>query len=122
MIRPVLLTGALLVFAGGAQAQAFYEDPGRYNALMMQAELAQRDALAAQQAADAARMRYETETRLGALAAQRTAADGSYRPTMVLGTQIGAQMTQDSERLAELTDQALARGNARIVAVKPVVR
>jgi hypothetical protein len=117
MVAGVLLTAAV---ASPLTAQTVYDDPGRYNVFMLQAEMAQREALAAQQAADAAQARLETETRLNALSLQRTTGQSAIRQSSVTqGADIGAQMNADSARLSALTDAALARSNARVMAVRP---
>jgi hypothetical protein len=129
LLTSALIANALAVaVAGGASAQTPYDDPGRYNALQMQFDMAQRDALANQLAANAAQARFDTESRLNALAIQRGAM-GGYADTNVIdhgaivqGAQIDAQLSADSARIAELTDAALARSNARIVAIKPALQ
>lgn len=139
-MRPLLMGGLWLAIAGaaplqGLQAQAIYTDPGRLSALQMQIDQAQRDALASQQAADAAQMRLETEQRVASLNArgidrtaalappQSAAAESAILQSAIdrareLDDQVGA----DADRMSQLTAQALARGNARIVAVKPALR
>jgi len=88
-MRPFLVGGFLLAIAGAAPvqslAQGLYTDPGRLSALQMQVEQAQRDALASQQAADAAQMRLETEQRVASLNAERAARSGSLRRRKTAG-------------------------------------
>jgi uncharacterized membrane protein len=135
MMRPFLVGGLLLALASAAQAQGLYGDPGRLNALQMQVDQAQRDALSSQQAADAAQMRFQTEQRIASLNAERTARsaavtpplspmldDGLLQSAMERARALDVQVGADSDRLSQLTDQALARSNARIVAVKPALR
>ena len=122
-MRALILTALLMSAASAAQAQTYFEDPGRYNTLAMQVELAQRDSLAAQQAAFAALTRADTEVRLQGLANQRVAAADALRGNpIVAGSQVGAQMNADGQRLEKLTDDALARSNARVLAIRPAVR
>ena len=125
-MRPLILAALMFAAAGAAQAQLYppnpYDDPGRYNALQMQVEAAQRDALAAQQQAFAAQSRYETEVRMNDLATQRILGQQAiHQQPIAQGEKITHQLTADAERLAELTDRALARSNARVVAVKPAL-
>lgn len=122
------LIASALAAAGGVQAQTLYEDPGRYNALQMQLEIAQQNALANQLAANAAQARFDTETRLNSLAMQRSSSAGFVdtnvidRSAILKGAQLDAQMAADAARIAELTDAALARSNARIVAIQPALQ
>ncbi len=109
--------------ADAASAQGLYEDPGRYLALQQSAEMAQRDAAFRQQEYQAAQARADTETRLSGLAQQRQTANAAlYTQSMRSGAQIDAQLGVDSNRLDQLTDAALARSNARVLAVQPVLR
>ena len=124
-MRSLVLTGLLLALATTACAQANYDDPGQLNALRLQAQIAQQNALAAQQAADAAQMQNETETRINALNSQRITGEralGVGSPANVQGAQVSAQMSLDAARMALLTDRALAQSNARVVAIQPALR
>jgi uncharacterized LabA/DUF88 family protein len=127
-MRPFLtvaLIASALAAAAGVRAQTLYDDPGRYNALQMQLEIAQQHALANQLAANAAQARFDTETRLNSLAMQRSLSAGFVdtnvidRSAILQGAQLDARMSVDAARIAELTDAALARSNARIAAIEP---
>lgn len=112
-----------LSVAGAATAQGLYDDPGRFLAQQQQFEIAQRDSLYRQQEFQAAQARADTELRLNGLVQQQQAAsDALFSTSMQTGAQIDAQIGADSTRIDQLMDAALARGNARILAVKPVTR
>jgi hypothetical protein len=86
-------------------------------------EMAQRDSLYRQQEFQAAQARADTESRLTGLAQQRQAASDALTSTSIqAGAQIEAQIGADSARIDQLMDAALARSNARILAVKPVTQ
>lgn len=118
------LTAALILAlgAGAASAQApYYDDGGRYLAQQQMFEIAQRDSLYRQQEYQAAQARADTEVRLDALAQQRQATNAALSSTaMQTGAKIDAQLGADANRIDQLMDAALARSNARIVAIKPV--
>ena len=109
--------------AGAANAQVIYDDSARLLAQQQMFEMAQRDSLYRQQEYQAAQARADTETRLNGLAVQRQAAsDALISASTQTGAQIGAQIGADSARIDQLMDAALARSNARILAVKPVTQ
>lgn len=121
-MRALTLASILaLSAAGAASAQGLYDDPGRYLATQQMIEMAQRDAQFRQQEYQAAQARADTEIRLDDLIQQRQAAsDALYNNSLQSAAAIDAQIGADSERIEELMDAALARGNARILAVTPV--
>ena len=109
--------------AGAANAQVIYDDSARLLAQQQMFEMAQRDSLYRQQEYQAAQARADTESRLNGLADQRQAAsDALAGASTQTGAQIGAQIGADSARIDQLMDAALARSNARILAVKPVTQ
>ncbi len=123
-MRALTLASILaLGVAGAATAQGLYDDQGRFLAQQQMFEMAQRDSLYRQQEFQAAQARADTESRLNTLAQQRQAASDALASTsMQSGAQIEAQIGADSARIDQLMDAALARSNARILAVKPVTQ
>jgi hypothetical protein len=139
-MRPFLMGGVLLAIAGAAQAQGLYigpgGDPGRIAGLQMQIEQAQRDALASQTQAGALQMQLQTEQRIAGLNAQLGATAVPSTPSPQAAAQesailqssidrartLDAQGRADADRMSQLTAQALANSNARIMAVKPALR
>jgi hypothetical protein len=120
-MRPLILAAMLALGAGAASAQAVYDDAGRAFAQQQMFDMAQRDSLYRQQEFQAAQARAETEMRLNGLAQQRQqGGDALYTPSMQIGAKLDAQLGADIQRMDALTDAALARSNARILAVKPV--
>jgi hypothetical protein len=120
-MRPLILAAMLALGAGAASAQAVYDDAGRALAQQQMFDMAQRDSLYRQQEFQAAQARAETEMRLNGLAQQRQqGGDALYTPSMQSGAKLDAQLGADIQRMDALTDAALARSNARILAVKPV--
>lgn len=119
MLASALAFGAV----GAAGAQGLYDDSARLLAQQQMFEMAQRDSLYRQQEYQAAQARADTEIRLNGLAQQRqTASDALAATSLQNGAQIEAQIGADSLRMEQLMDAALARGNARILAVKPVTQ
>jgi uncharacterized membrane protein YccC len=107
--------------AGAAHAQGLYDDQSRFLAQQQMFEMAQRDNLYRQQEFQAAQARTDTELRLNGLAQQQQAtSDALASSSIQTGAQIEAQIGADSQRIDQLMDAALARGNARILAIKPV--
>lgn len=123
-MRALILAASLaLCAAGAAIAQGLYDDSARLLAQQQMFEMAQRDSLYRQQEFQAIQARADTESRLNGLAQQRQAASDALESTsMQTGAQIDAQIGSDSARIDQLMDAALARGNARILAVKPVTK
>lgn len=121
-MRAVILAASLALCASGAaSAQGLYDDSARLLAQQQMFEMAQRDSLYRQQEFQAAQARADAESRLSGLAQQRQASSDALTSTsMQTGAQIEAQIGADSARIDQLMDAALARGNARILAVKPV--
>lgn len=109
--------------AGAATAQGLYDDQSRLLAQQQMFELAQRDNQYRQLDFQAAQARIDTELRLNGLAQQQQATNDALAGASIeAGAQIGAQIGADGERIDQLMEAALARGNARILAVKPVTR
>ncbi len=121
-MRALTLAAILALGAAGAgHAQGLYDDSSRLLAQQQQFEMAQRDSLYRQQEYQAAQARTDTELRLNGLAQQQQAAsDALANTSLQSGAQIDAQIGADSLRIDQLMDAALARSNARILAVKPV--
>jgi hypothetical protein len=120
-----LISAAILALcaAGAASAQGLYDDSARLLAQQQMFEMVQRDSLYRQQEFQAAQARTDTELRLNGLAQQRQAASDALASTsMQSGAQIEARIGADSARIDQLMDAALARSNARILAVKPVTQ
>lgn len=118
-----LTVASILVLsaAGAAHAQGLYDDQGRFLAQQQMFEMAQRENLYRQQEFQAAQARTDTELRLNGLAQQQQLTNDALASTSIqTGAQIEAQIGADSVRIDQLMDAALARGNARILAVKPV--
>jgi hypothetical protein len=125
MTMRALILAASLAFcaAGAACAQGLYDDSARLLAQQQMFEMAQRDSLYRQQEFQAAQARADTESRLDDLAQQRQAASAALAtPSIQTGAQIEAQIGADSARIDQLMEAALARSNARILAVKPVTQ
>ena len=109
--------------AGAATAQGLYDDQSRLLAQQQIFEMAQRDNQYRQLDFQAAQARIDTELRLNGLAQQQQATNDALAGASIeAGAQIGAQIGADGERIDQLMEAALARGNARILAVKPVTR
>jgi uncharacterized membrane protein YccC len=121
----VLTLASIMVLcaAGGTSAQGLYDDSARLLAQQQMFEMAQRDSLFRQQELQAAQARADTEMRLSGLAQQRAASAAAlYTPSIQTGARIDAQLGADTARIEQLTDAALARSNARVLAVKPVTQ
>lgn len=109
--------------AGAAAAQGLYDDWSRLLAQQQMFELAQRENQERQLGFPAAQPRTDTEPRLNDLAEQQQATNDALATTSIeAGARIEAQIGADGERIDQLMEAALARGNARILAVKPVTR
>lgn len=122
-MRAPMLAMVLVCAAAGAAAQTPYDDPSRYSPAQQAFEIAQRDSLYRQQEAQAAQARADAEARLNDLEAQRRAAsDALDTPYIQSGAQIDAQLGADAARIDRLMEAAMARSNARVLAVKPVTR
>jgi hypothetical protein len=109
--------------AGAATAQGLYDAQSLLPTQQQMFELAQRDNQNRQLEFQAAQARTDTDLRLNGLAQQQQATNDALASASIeAGAQIGAQIGADSERIDQLMEAALARGNARILAVKPVTR
>jgi hypothetical protein len=109
--------------AGAATAQGLYDDQSRLLAQQHMFQMAERDDHYRQSEFPAAQARTDSELRLNSLAEQQqTANDALADASIEAGAQIEAQIGADGERIDQLMEAALARGNARILAVKPVTR
>jgi hypothetical protein len=139
----VAFLAACLFTAGAvaARAQTPALDEARLQALQQQVEIARSQALEAERAINAVQAQLRTEQTLRRLEADRQASappplPQPYSPTtpyaLGLGTDAAARgaaqagpldsrHAADSDRLLQLQAQAMARSNARILAVRPAL-
>ncbi|WP_419317546.1 hypothetical protein ACN2C7_13830 [Caulobacter sp. ErkDOM-E] len=116
---------AALAAAGGASAQDTLPELRALNAAQQGAEIARQDALAAQREITARQDQLQTALVLRELDAARTAPPGSNGliippPAPAPPPASGPESFQGQmDRLERLTQDALARSNARVLAVRP---
>lgn len=144
MTRAAVIAACLLAAGGLARAQTPDLDQARLQVLQQQLEIAQVQALEAQRAVNAVQEQLRTEQTLRALEAGRQGAVPAplpyaslpYTPApyaslpnaLALGSDTGGvvapiedQHATDSDRLLQLQGEAMARSNARILAVRPAL-
>lgn len=114
---------AALAAAGGASAQDTLPELRALNAAQQGAEIARQDALAAQREITARQDQLQTALVLRELDAARTAplgSNGLILPPPAPPPVSGPESFQGQmDRLERLTQDALARSNARVLAVRP---
>jgi len=114
---------AALTAAGGASAQDTLPELRALNAAQLGAEIARQDALAAQREITARQDQLQTALVLRELDAARTTPPGSSGliiPPPAPPPASGPESFQGQmDRLERLTQDALARSNARVLAVRP---
>jgi hypothetical protein len=149
MTRVAVIAACLLAVGGAALAQTPDLDQARLQVLQQQLEIAQVQALEAQRAVNAVQEQLRTEQTLRALEAGRQGAVPAplpytslpyaslpYTPApyaslpnaLALGSNAGGVVAPiedrhaaDSDRLLQLQGEAMARSNARILAVRPAL-
>lgn len=140
MIRSAIVTACLIAAAGAsARAQTAALDEARLQMLQQQVEIARIQALEAERAINAVQAQLRTEQTLRGLEAGRQAAAPPpaapplpYSATTPSALGLGAdavgrvgpvngQHAADSDRLLQLQAEAMARSNARILAVRPAL-
>ncbi len=114
---------AALAAAGGASAHDTLRELRALNAAQQGAEIARQDALAAQREITARQDQLQTTLVLRELDAARTTppgSDGPVIPPPAPAPAAGPDSLQDQmDRMERLTQDALARSNARVRAVRP---
>ena len=145
MTRVAAIAACLLaVSSAAARAQILDLDQTRLQVLQQQLEIAQVQALEAQRAVNAVQEQLRTEQTLRALEAGRQGAAAATLPyaglpyspgpyaslpnALALGSDTGGvvapiagQHATDSDRLLQLQGEAVARSNARILAIRPAL-
>jgi hypothetical protein len=115
-LATVMVFGAVCA----AAAQSPHDDPRRMSPAQQPFEIAQRGALGPQPQAES--------TPGGGVAAEssdpKEGPSGGAIDALSIdsGARIDAQLNADAERIDQLMEAAMARSNARVLAVKPVTR
>lgn len=124
MMRAVLLAAIMgLGAACAAAAQPFHADPNRPSSAQQDYRMAQRDGVRPQLDGQTAQDRDGDEPRLDDPGGQwRAAGDAINIPSIQSGARIDAHLSADAERIDQLMEAAMARSNARVLAVRPVTR
>jgi len=119
-----LASVAVAVVAGTAVAQTPLRDLRAQNAAAHEAQAARQDLLASQREITARQDQASTALTLRELDSARLSPPGAdllaLRPaTVIQPDAAGASFTAQMDRMERLTQDALARGNARIRAIRP---